>query len=137
MQAYFVCVAVKSLLSFSCVRLQLSRLLVFMMSPLTQFHYKLFVLDLLTSEATALDVLQSIAHVKLTVSYETFHLPLSSLFIALHLPMSSLFIALHLSISFLFINLILSMVHNMQTKRTDHQTSCYLVPARVGSQTVQ
>lgn len=50
-----------------------SELLVFMMSPWTSIHCKLFVLDLLVSEAAVLDVLQSIVHIKLAVSYVASH----------------------------------------------------------------
>ena len=53
---------------FVCVCEQLSRLLVFMMSPSTTLPCKLFALDALMSEVTVLSVLQSIVHIKLTVS---------------------------------------------------------------------
>jgi len=42
-----------------------------MISPVTRLHCKLFVLDILMSEATVVDVLESIVHVKLTVSHQS------------------------------------------------------------------
>ena len=44
-----------------------------MMSPSTTLHCKLIVLDLFMSEAAVLDILKSIVHIKLTVSYAVVH----------------------------------------------------------------